>query len=58
MGTFEKNAMFLMLSICIGLFVGGVAAIIAMIIEVWAADARRVKRWFRSFLGERKEART
>jgi hypothetical protein len=47
-----------MAAICVALFVGGIAAIIAMLVEIWEADARRVRRWLRRFLGERKEART
>lgn len=56
MGTFEKIVMFVLLLICITLLVGGIAAIVAMTIEVWEADARRVRRWLKSFLAERKEA--
>ena len=58
MGTFEKIAMFVMLSVCIGLFVGGVAAIIGMAVEAYEADARRVRKWMRAFFAARKEART
>ena len=57
MGTFEKIAMFVMLSVCIGLFVGGVAAMIGMAVELYEADARRARKWVRSFFAARKEAK-
>ena len=58
MGTFEKIVMFVLLLICISLLVGGIAAIIAMSIEAWEQDARRVRKWMRGFFAARKEART
>lgn len=58
MGTFEKIVMFVLLLVCITLLVGGITAIIAMTIEVYEADARRVRRWLRAFFAARKEAST
>lgn len=59
MGTFEKIAMFVMLLICITLFVGGVMGIIVMAAEVYQEEARRLRRWlrqrWRDFLAVRKE---
>lgn len=58
MGTLEDFVWCFMAAICVALFVGGIAAIIAMAIEIWEADARRVRKWLRSFLAEGKEAST
>ena len=58
MGTFEILVWMGMISLCVLLGVGGVAAIIVMAIEAWAADARRVRLWLRAFFAARKEAST
>lgn len=51
MGTLEDFVWCFMAAICVALFVGGVAAIIAMVIEVYAADFRRVQQCLRQRFG-------
>ena len=58
MGTLEKVVLFVMLLVCITLLVGGIAAVIAMLVEVWEDDVRRMRKWVRGFLADRKEAST
>lgn len=62
MGTFEIMVWMTCIAIVVGLFVGGIAAMIGMAAEIYEEEVRRLRRWlrqrWRSFLGEREGAVT